>query len=60
MAYRGAANDSKRVMSVTGTAVTNLQAIPLRGGGSKREAQDALITQVDVMWRRDVTSFPVC
>ena len=49
MAYRGGNGDSRRIMSVTGTAVTHLQSIPLKGNSNQREAQDALITQVDVM-----------
>ena len=51
MAYRGGANDSRRVMNATGTAVTGLQSIPLRTASRshQHEVRDALIAQVDVM-----------
>lgn len=51
MAYRGGANDSRRVMNATGTAVTGLQSIPLRSASRshQHEIRDALIAQVDVM-----------
>lgn len=44
--YRGV-NDSRRVMSVTGTAVTGLQSIPMRSCSPNK--RDAVIAHVDVM-----------